>query len=160
MMAMSQNVTNQNMMAMSQNVTNQNMMAMSQNVTNQNMMAMTQINNQNMKSLSANNLTPYIIKPKITSLIRVLQCLYGCFEDIGPIQNLKNMIKAYYEYKNNKYSFSFEILDIISRSVNPDNNFIKLAENLRNKINALTNNLFSKDEEVSPNIIFFIYLKL
>jgi hypothetical protein len=70
------------------------------------------------------------------------------------------MIKAYYEYKNNKYSFSFEILDIISRSINPDNNFIKLAENLRNKINELTNNLFSEDEEVSPNLIFFYLFKI
>ena len=154
MMTMNPYVANQNMANMGQ-INNQNMMSMSQNVTNQNMMAMSQINNQNMRSLSANNLRPYIIKPtKITSLIRVLQCLYGCFEDIGDIQNLKNMIKACYEYKINKYSFSFEILEIISLSINPDNNFINLVVNLRNKINQLTNNLFSKDEEVSPNFIF------
>ena len=156
-------INNQNMMS----VTNQNMINIGQinnqnmNVTNQNMMVMSQINNQNIRSLSANNLTPYIIKPKkITSLIRVLQCLYGCFEDIGDIQNLKNMLKVCYENKNNKYSFSFEILDIISLSINPDNNFIKLVENLRNKINGVTNNFFSKHEEVSPNLIFYFIFKI
>ena len=81
------------------------------------MMNMNPITNQNMMSLSAHNLI-FNIKPKITSLIRVLQCLYGCFEDIGPIGSLQYMIKVCYEGKNNKYSFTLDILNILSQSIN------------------------------------------
>ena len=143
------NMPNQNMMAMSQNNTSPNMMNMNMN--------MNQINNQNM-SLSANNLTSFIIKPKITSIIRVLQCLYGCFEDIGPIQNLKSMINTVYQYKSNKSSLSLNLLDIISLSINPDNNFINLVQNLKNAINSQIN-LSSSNVEISPNLIFFYIFK-
>ena len=34
-----------------------------------------------------------INKPEITALIRVFQCLCGCFDDIGPIDSLKFIIK-------------------------------------------------------------------
>ena len=136
---------------------NQNMMAMNQNFPNQNMMTMSQMNNQNMMSLSANSWNSFI-KPKNSSLIRVLQCLYVCFEDIGPIDNLKNMIKSLFQYKN-KPSITLNILDCLSSSFNPDNNFINLVVNLRNNINALTN-LFPKNEEVSPNLIFFYIIKI
>ena len=140
------------------NMPNQNMMTMNQNIANPNIVNMSPIFNQNRMNLNANNLT-FNIKPKITSLIRVLQCLYDCFQDIGPIDNLKNMIKACYEYKNNKYSLSLEILDIISRSINPDNNFIILVQNLKNKINKQMN-LFSTNEEIAPNLIFFYIFKI
>ena len=141
------------------NMQNQNMMIMSQNTTNQNMMNMSPVTNQNMMSLSANNLTPFIIKPKITSLIRVLQCLSGCFEDIGPITNLKNMINAIYQYKSDKDSITLDILDVLSRAINPDNNFTDSVYNLRNKINMKTN-LFCTNEEVAPNLIFFYIFKI
>ena len=144
------NIQNQNMMAMNQNIVSPNMMNMNMN--------MSPITNQNNMSLSANNLNSIIIKPKITSIIRVLQCLYGCFEDIGPIENLKSMIRTVYAYKNNKYSLSLDILDILSRSVNPDNNFINLVQNLKNKINSQIN-LFSENVEISPNLVLFYIFK-
>jgi serine/threonine protein kinase len=140
------------------NMPNQNMMTMNQNISNPNIVNMSPIVNQNSMNLNVNNLT-FNIKPKITSLIRVLQCLYDCFEDIGPIDNLKNMIKVCYEYKNNKYSLSLEILDIISRSINPDNNFINLVQILKSKINKQIN-LFSTNEEIAPNLIFFYIFKI
>ena len=139
------------------NIQNQNMMSKSQN-TSPNMTNTSPITNQNMISLNANNMT-HIVKPKITSLIRVLQCLYGCFEDIGPIISLKSMIKEYYKYKNNKYSLTLDILDNFSSSINPDNNFINSVYNLRNKINEQTN-LFSKNEEITPNLIFSYIFKI
>ena len=139
------------------NMPNQNMMTMTQNISNPNIMNMSPII-QNRMNLNENNLT-FNIKPKITSLIRVLQCLYDCFEDIGPIDNLKNMIKACYEYKNNKYSLSLEILDIISRSINPDNYFINLVQNLKDKINKEIN-LVSTNEEIAPSLIFFYIFKI
>jgi uncharacterized protein YbaR (Trm112 family) len=111
-----------------------------------------------MMNLSVNNLA-FNIKPKITSLIRVLQCLYGCFEDIGPIDNLKNMIKTFNQIKNIQYSLTLDILDILSQSINPDNNFINSVYNLRNKLNEQTK-LFSTNEEVSPNLIFFYIFKV
>jgi serine/threonine protein kinase len=141
------------------NMQNQNMMTMNQNTTNQNMMNMSPITSQNMMSLSAQNLNTFIIKPKITSLLRVLQCLSGCFEDIGPIDNLQNMIKAYYQFKNKTSSLTLDIFDRLSRSINPDNNFIDLVYNLRGKINMETN-LFSTNEEVPPNLIFFYIFKI
>ena len=133
------------------------MMNMSQpimpNMTNMNM-NMNQIIGQNMMSLSADNLTN-IIKPKITSLIRVLQCLYGCFEEIGPINKLYYFIKNnWYMIRNIKISLTLDILEILSKARNPDNNFIYSVYNLRNKINAQTN-LFPTNEEVDPNLIFF-----
>jgi uncharacterized protein YbaR (Trm112 family) len=137
-------------------ITNPNM-AISQNITNPNM-NMNQITNPNMTSLSANNLTSLSIKPKITSIIRVLQCLYDCFESIGPIENLKNMIKACYQYKSNKYSLSLDILDILSRSINPDNNFINSVQNLKNIINSQTN-LSYENKEISPSLIFLYIFK-
>ena len=174
MMIMSQNTTNQNMMSMSPG-TSQNMMSMSPGISqnmmsmfpgisqnmmimspgiSQNMMSMSPGISQNMMSMIANYLTPFIIKPKITSLIRVLQCLSDCFEDIGPIKNLKNMINAVYQNKSNKNSITLNILDALSRSINPDNNFTDSVYNLRNKINMKTN-LFCTNEEVAPNLIFF-----
>jgi serine/threonine protein kinase len=136
------------------NMQNQNMMTMSQNTTNQNMINISPISSQNMISLSANNLNSFIIKPKITSFIRVLQCLHFCFEEIGPISSLQYMIKECYKYKNNKYSLTLDILDILSRSVNPDNNFINSVYNLRNQIKALST-IFSSNEEEIPSLIFF-----
>ena len=149
-------ITNQNMMNMSP-TTGQNMMNMSP-ITNQNMMNMSPIAIQNMMSFSANDRT-FNIKPKITSLIRVLQCLYGCFEDIGPISSLKYMIKVCYENKKNKNSFTLDLLDILSQSINPDNNFTNSVYNLRNKINAEIK-LFSTNEEISPNLIFYYIIKI
>ena len=78
------------------------------NIPNQNMMNMIP-NSQNMMNLSVSNMA-FNIKPKITSLIRVLQCLYGCFEDIGPINNLKNMIKAFNKGNNIQYSLTLDII--------------------------------------------------
>ena len=143
-------------------IQNQNMMNMSQpimpNMTNMNM-NMNQIIGQNMMSLSADNLTN-IIKPKITSLIRVLQCLYGCFEEIGPINKLSNFIKnSWYIYRNIQNSLTLDILDILSKASNPDNNFIYSVYNLRNKINAQTN-IFPTNEETEPGLIFFYILKI
>ena len=146
------NAFSQNMMNMNQNNT-PIMMNMSP-ITNQNMMNMSPTTNQNMM-----NMSPINIKPKITSLIRVLQCLYGCFEDIGPINSLKYMIKVCYENKNNQNSFTLDILDILSRSINPDNNFTNSVYNLRNKINAEIK-LFSTNEEISPNLIFYYIIKI
>jgi len=164
MVNMSQNM-NQNMSNMGQNI-NQNMMNMNQNMVNmnqymvnmdqnisQNMMNMSPISSTNMINSNINNLASDI-KPKITSLIRVLQCLYGCLEDIGPIDNLKNCIKFWYQSKNIQNSLTLDILNILSQSVNPDNNFINSIYNLRNKINEQTN-LFSTNEELAPNLIFF-----
>ena len=140
------------------NIQNQNMMSIGENTT-PNMMNISPNTSQNMNSLNRNNIA-FNIKPKITSLIRVLQCLSGCFEDIGPINCLKYLIKECYKYKNNKYSLSLDILDILPQSINPDNNFINSVYNLRSKINMQTN-LFSQNKEVSPNLIFFyIYLKV
>ena len=130
---------------------------MGQNTT-PNMMNISPNTSQNMISLNSNNVA-FNIKPKISSLIRVLQCLYGCFEDIGPINCLKYLIKESYKYKNNKYSLSLNILDILPQSINPDNNFINSVYNLRSKINMQTN-LFSQNKEVSPNLIFFYILKI
>jgi len=87
---------------------NQNMMSLGQNTT-QNIINTSPITNQNMISLSTNDLT-FNIKPKITSLIRVLQCLYGCFEDIGPINCLKYMIKNNYKSKNMQHSLALDII--------------------------------------------------
>ena len=136
------------------NMLNQNVMNMSQNISPN----MVNAYSQNMMNLSVNNLA-FNIKPKITSLIRVLQCLYGCFEDIGPIDNLKNMIKTFNQIKNIQYSLTLDILDILSQSINPDNNFINSVYNLRNKLNEQTK-LFSTNEEVSPNLIFFYIFKV
>ena len=127
------------------------------NIPNQNMMNMIP-NSQNMMNLSVSNMA-FNIKPKITSLIRVLQCLYGCFEDIGPINNLKNMIKVFNKGNNIQYSLTLDILDILSQSINPDNNFINSVYNLRNKLNEQTK-LFSTNEEVSPNLIIFYIFKV
>jgi hypothetical protein len=134
-----------------------NMINMNQNNTPI-MMNMSPITNQYMMGGSAHNLI-FNIKPKITSLIRVLQCLYGCFEDIGPISSLQYMIKACYEGKNNKYSFTLDILNILSRSINPDNNFINSVHNLRNKMNTQAK-IFSTNEEISPNLIFNYIIKI
>jgi len=127
------------------------------NILSQNMMNMS-LTSQNMMNLSVNNMA-FNIKPKITSLIRVLQCLYGCFEDIGPINNLKNMIKLFNKSNNIQYSLTLDILDILSQSINPDNNFINSIYNLRNKLNEQTK-LFSTNEEVSPNLIIFYIFKV
>ena len=146
------NMQNQNMMIMSQPII-PNMMNMNVNRN------MNQITNQYMMSLSDNNLTNNI-KPKITSLIRVLQCLYGCFQDIGPINQLYNFIKNnWYIYKNIQNSLTLDILEILSKASYPDNNFIYSVYNLRNKINAQTN-LFSINEEADPNLIVFYKFKI
>jgi len=148
-------ILNQNMQPFNQGFTG----FQNSNMPNPNMMNMTPIINQNMMSLSANNLT-FNIKPKITSLLRVLQCLYGCFEDIGPIDNLYNFIKnTWYKFKNIQNSLTLDILEIFPSAINPDNNFINLVYNLRNKINAQTN-LFSTNEEVAPNLIFFFIFRI
>ena len=147
---------NQNMMNMNQNNT-PIMMNMNQNNTPI-MMNNNQITNQNMMSLSAKYLN-FNIKPKITSIIRVLQCLYGCFQDIGPISSLQYMIKVCYQNKTNQYSLTLDILDILSRSINPDNNFINSVYNLRNKLNVQIK-MFSSNEEVSPNLIFYYIIKI
>jgi hypothetical protein len=120
---------------------------------------MNQIIGQNMMSLSADNLTN-IIKPKITSLIRVLQCLYGCFEEIGPINTLYYFIKNnWYMIRNIKISLTLVILEILSKARNPDYNFIYSVYNLRNKMNVQTN-LFPTNEEAEPNLIFFYIFKI
>ena len=138
------------------NIPNQNMMSISQNI-NSGMLNMNP-NSQNMMNFSANNLA-FNVKPKITSLIRVLQCLYGCFEDIGPIDNIKNMIKAMIKSNNIQYSLTLDILDTLSQSINPNNYFINLVYNLRNKLNEQTK-LFCTNEEVSPNLIIFYIFKI
>ena len=152
---MNQNMI-QNMNNMNQNMI-QNINNMNQNMR-QNMMNMNQNIGQNMMSLSANNLA-FSIKPKITSLIRVLQCLYGCFEDIGPISRLQYIIRNDYQYKNIQNSLTLDILDILSRANNPDIYFINSVYNLRSKINLETN-LFSSKEEIPPNLIFFNLFKI
>ena len=153
---------NQGMYYQNNNMQNQNMMNMNMNLNNMaNMMNMTPNANQNMMSLSANNvnINNINIKPKNTSLIRVLQCLHGCFEDIGPIENLQNMVNNWYSSNNIKDTILLNIYDNLSRAINPDNNFIISVDNLKNKINAKTN-LFFGNENVLPNLIFFWLFKL
>jgi len=156
------NIPNQNMMNMNQNMVNmsqninQNMINMSQNIYQK--LNMSPISSPIMMNSTVNN-SASNIKPKITSLIRVLQCLYGCFEDIGPIDNLKNCIKYWYQSKNIQNSLALDIMEILSQSFYPDNNFINLVYNLRNKINAQTN-LFSTNEEVAPNLIFYYIFRI
>ena len=109
---------------------------------------------------------PYIMnmnlnnfKQKNTSLIRALQCLCGCLDDIGPIDSLQFIIKDWYKYRNIQKSLTLDILDILSQSFDPDFNYIDLVQNLRNEINknpilSLVRQL-SPIEELSPNYVFY-----
>ena len=154
------NNMNQNVGAYMNNM-NQNVGAYMNNM-NQNVGAYMNNMNQNvasnMMSLISNNLA-FSIKPKITSLIRVLQCLYYCFEDIDPISSLQYIIREYYKYRNIQNSITLDILDTLSKANNPNDNFINSVYNLSKEINLGTN-YFSSKEEIDPSLIFFYLFKI
>ena len=88
--------------------------------------------------------------PKITSLIRVMQCICRC---------IKENIKSQINIKINGYSICLDIINIMDitkyRMANQvdQEKFLKSFQTLKKNL-SLINKIYKEDEEINPKIIF------